>query len=144
MNNSLGKYSDLGILLLRLSSGLIFILIHGLGKLTGGKETWRRIGGVMKNIGIDFFHEFWGFMAMFSEFFVPMLIILGLFYRPSLLLIIITMFMAAYTHLYNLDPWGKIAYPMMMFFVFTSMFIIGPGKYSIDYLLKKRKQRNEI
>lgn len=143
MNNSLSKYSDFGVLLMRLSIGIIFMFVHGLGKLTGGRELWKRLGNAMSNFGINFLHEFWGFMAMFSEFFVPIFLILGFLYRPALFLIIFTMIVAASNHLFKLDPWGKVAYPLVMVFVFTSMFIMGPGKYSIDYYIKQRKKVNE-
>jgi len=77
LNNSLSSLADIGMLTLRLGSGLIFIFIHGLGKITGGPEHWAKIGGSMSNIGINFLPEFWGFMAAFSEFFVPMFIIIS-------------------------------------------------------------------
>lgn len=144
MNNSLDRYSDFGVLLLRLSTGIIFMLVHGLGKFTGGSDMWKRLGSAMSNFGINFWHEFWGFMAMFSEFIVPVFLILGFWYRPALFLVTVTMIVAASTHLLKLDPWGKIAYPMMMIFVFSSMFIIGPGKYSIEHYLKQRKKVNEV
>lgn len=144
MNNSLSKFSDFGILLLRIGAGLIFIFIHGLGKITGGPPLWERLGGTMKNFGINFFPVFWGFMAAFTEFFVPMLLILGFLYRPSTALLAFVMIAAATNHLVNQDPWGKIAYPLMMVIVFISMFLIGPGKYSVDEYLKRRKQKNEV
>lgn len=144
MNNSLSKYSDSGVLLLRLSVGLIFIFIHGLGKITGGPALWKRLGGSMSNFGINFIPEFWGFMAAFTEFFVPMFLIIGLFYKPALFLLIFNMIVATTTHFIRLDPWGKIAYPMLLVFLFISMFLIGPGRYSIDEYLKRRKSKNEV
>ena len=76
-------WPDLGLLVLRLSIGLSMILFHGWGKISGGPERWRRIGGAMENFGIDFLPMFWGFMAGFTEFFGSVLIILGLFFRPA-------------------------------------------------------------
>ena len=144
MNNSLSKYSDSGVLLLRLSVGLIFIFIHGLGKITGGPALWKRLGGSMSNFGINFIPEFWGFMAAFTEFIVPMFLIIGLFYKPALFLLTFNMIVATTTHFIRLDPWGKIAYPMLLVFLFISMFLIGPGRYSIDEYLKRRKSKNEV
>ena len=143
MNNSLSKFSDWGMLLLRIGSGLIFIFIHGLGKINGGPELWVRLGGAMSNFGINFLPEFWGFMAAFAEFFAPMFIILGLLFRPATFILTCNMIVATSVHLSRLDPWGKVAYPLMMVIVFASMFIIGPGRFSIDQLIKNRKQKKE-
>lgn len=144
MNNSFYRSSDFGMLLLRLGAGFIFIFIHGLGKITAGPDMWKRLGGSMSTFGINFLPEFWGFMAAFTEFFVPMFLILGALFRPAALLLAFNMIVAASVHLKNLDPWGKIAYPMMLVILFISMFLIGPGKFSIDHFLKNRKKANEI
>ncbi len=144
MYNSLNKYSDIGILIIRISVGLIFIFIHGLGKITAGPPMWERLGKSMSTFGINFLPEFWGFMSAFTEFFVPMFLIIGFLFRPATLLLTLNMMVATSVHLKNLDPWGKVAYPMMMIFLFLSLFIIGPGKYSIDEYLKNRKKRNEV
>jgi putative oxidoreductase len=144
MNNSLSKFADFGMLFLRTGVGLIFIFIHGLGKITGGPESWERLGGSMSNFGITFLPQFWGFMAAFTEFFVPMFLILGLFYRPATFLLTFNMIVAATVHFVRLDPWGKIAYPLMLVILFISMFIIGPGRYSLDEYLKRRKLKNEV
>lgn len=144
MNNSFYRSADFGMLLLRLGVGLIFIFIHGLGKITAGPVMWKKLGGSMSNFGINFLPEFWGFMAAFTEFFVPMFIILGLLFRPAAFLLAFNMIVATTVHLKNLDPWGKIAYPMMLVILFISMFLIGPGKFSISEYLKSRKKANEI
>ena len=141
MNNSLSKFSDFGILFLRAGVGLIFIFIHGLGKLTGGPALWAKLGNNMPGFGISFLPEIWGFISMFTEFFVPMFLIIGLFFRPATFLLTFNMIIATSVHLKNLDPWGKIAYPLMLVILFISLFIIGPGKYSVDQYLKDRKAR---
>lgn len=141
---SMKSNPDLGMLLLRSGAGLIFIFIHGLSKITAGPELWNRLGKSMSNFGINFFPEFWGFMSAFTEFFIPMLIVAGFLFRPASLLLTFNMLVATSVHLKNLDPWGKIAYPMLMIILFLSMFISGPGKYSIDEYLKRRKMKNEI
>lgn len=143
MSNSLNSFSDFAVLIMRLSIGIIYMLVFGLRKLTGGVELWKKLGTAMSKFGINFMPEVWGFMAMFSEFFVPILMILGFLYRPSLCLITFTMVMASITHLSKMDPWGDVAFPLIMMFVFISMLIMGPGKFSIDFYLKKKKKTNE-
>ena len=138
------SYPDFGMLFLRTGAGLIFIFIHGLGKITAGPVMWKKLGGAMPDFGINFLPEFWGFMSAFTEFFIPMLIIAGFFFKPAALLLAFNMIVATSVHLKNLDPWGKIAYPMMMIILFISMFLTGPGKYSLDNYLKSRHKSNEI
>lgn len=133
------RYRDLGLLIIRLGLGFSFIFIHGLPKIKGGPELWIKIGKSMSNLGINFLPELWGFMAAFSEFVVPVFIIAGLFFRPSILLISFTMFVAMMMHLTNLDPWSKVGYPMELLFVFAGLFLIGPGKFSLDYKFWKKE-----
>ena len=135
----MNKFSDLGILTMRIGVGLIFIFVHGLGKISGGPELWEKLGGSMSNFGITFAPTFWGFMSAFTEFFVPMFIIIGFLYRPATLLLTINMIVAVTSHFMRLDPWSKIAYPLLLVILFFSMFLIGPGRYSIDDYLKRRK-----
>lgn len=139
MNNNLSKHSDLGILIIRLGIGLSFIFTHGLSKITGGPERWVKLGGAMSNFGIDFLPGFWGFMAAFSEFVVPFFLIAGFLFRPAAFLMAFTMLTAMTSHLMKLDPWSKVIYPMELMFVFIALILTGPGKYSIWYLMQKRK-----
>ena len=74
-------YKDIGLLIVRLGIGLTMMIFHGYGKLTRGPEGWERMGSQMQNLGIDFFPMFWGFMAMFSEFFCSLLLALGVLFR---------------------------------------------------------------
>ncbi|MDQ3019728.1 MAG: DoxX family protein [Bacteroidota bacterium] len=145
MDNSSNKLRDIGILFLRISVGLIFIIVHGIGKITAGPEMWTQLGGSMSIFGITFLPTFWGFMAAFTEFFVPMFLIIGLFYRPAALLLAFNMIVAAGFHFSRLDPWAKIEYPFLLVILFISMFLIGPGRYSVDEYIKSRKlKKNEV
>ncbi|MCB0726949.1 MAG: DoxX family protein [Ignavibacteriae bacterium] len=139
MNNSLGKHSDLGILIIRIGIGISFILVHGLGKITGGPALWEKLGGAMSSFGINFLPTFWGFMAAFSEFVVPFFLIAGILFRPAAFLMAFTMFTAMSKHLVGLDPWNKVIYPMELMFVFIALILTGPGKYSLWYMMNKRK-----
>lgn len=144
MNNKVSHNTDAGILIQRISVGLIFIFIHGIGKITGGTELWTKLGNSMGNLGIKFLPAFWGFMSAATEFIIPMMLIAGLFYRTSSALLCFNMIVATVSHFSKADPWGKIAYPMIMVFIFLSMFVMGPGKYSMNYIFKKRDKVNEV
>lgn len=129
---SLGKYRNTGLLIMRIGLGIMFML-HGFPKLSGGPEKWIGIGGSMKLIGIDFIPVFWGFMAAATETFGGFLLILGLFFRPVNMLLVFTMAIAALVHLS--DPKQGIndaSHAIELAIVCLSLIFIGPGKYSID------------
>jgi len=131
----LDKYKDLGLLIIRIGLGLMFIFIHGWPKLSGGAPKWEQMGGAMKHFGITFAPVFWGFMDAFAEFFGGISLLLGVFFRPMMILLTINMFVAFYGGIGG--PWSGIQYPFEIFTVILAMFILGPGKYSIDGMFRK-------
>jgi putative oxidoreductase len=139
IKNFLSKYSDAGILFIRIGIGFSFIFVHGWGKISGGPAMWEKIGSAMGNYGLSFAPTFWGFMASASEFGGGILILLGLFTRPASAFMAFTMLTAFMMHTSKLDPWNKAIYPMEMFAVFMGLLFIGAGKYSIDALISKKK-----
>lgn len=122
---------DLGLLLLRIALGIMFML-HGWPKITGGSEKWTAIGGSMESFGINFFPGFWGFMAAFSEFFGGFLFILGLFFRPVNLMLFITMMVATAKHVTAGDGFGGYSHALEAGILFFSLLFIGPGRFSLD------------
>ena len=129
---SLGKYRNTGLLVLRIGLG-IMMMLHGFPKLSGGVETWTKVGGSMKLIGIDFVPLFWGFMAALAEGMGGLFLLLGLFFRPVMIFLVLTMAMAATVHLS--DPKQDLmdaSHAIELGIVFLGLLFIGPGKYSID------------
>ena len=120
-----------GLLLLRIGIGIMF-MIHGFPKITGGVEKWTALGGSMSSFGIDFLPGFWGFMAAFAEFFGGLLIALGLFFRPAVLLLIITMIVATAKHASAGDGFGGYSHALESAIWFLGLLFTGPGKYSLD------------
>ena len=129
--SSLSKYRDLGLLVMRLGLGVMF-LYHGIPKLMGGPEAWTNIGGAMSNFGIMFAPAFWGFMAAVSEAGGGVCLILGLALRPACLFLLATMFVAVTFHLGRGDILLEASHAIEDGIVFIGLFIIGPGKYSLD------------
>lgn len=143
MNDSLAKKlernQDIGLLMVRLAVGCAFGLIYGLPKIEGGPELWAMIGAATKNIGFEFAPEFWGFMASLSEFGGGILLILGLFVRPAMIFMSITMVMAAIQHLSMHDQWYNVIVPVVYLSIFILFFFTGAGKYSLDRLFTGKK-----
>lgn len=131
----LDKYRDFGLLLLRAAAGLYLALGHGWGKIIGGPERWAGLGGSMEVFGIGFLPTFWGFMSGFAEFICAMLVVLGLFTRPAAAFVIINVTVAATNHLTGNIP-GSPERALLYAIVFVSLLFMGPGKYSLDEVLK--------
>ncbi|MEE8418457.1 MAG: DoxX family protein [candidate division Zixibacteria bacterium] len=137
----LNKYRDVGLLILRVGFGIMFIF-HGAPKLFGGPERWGKLGAAMGNFGIDFLPAFWGFMASFSEFFGGILLILGLFFRPACILLTLTMIVAAGFHIGRGDGFLGASRAIENGIVFLSLILIGPGKVSLDKRLSRDRDNN--
>ena len=130
IGNQLDRYRDIGLLIFRVGFGLGFLYFHGWGKLMGGPETWAGVGQAMSLIGIDFGHSFFGFMAALAESLGGLMLAAGLLYRPALGLLGLTMLMAALHHIIN--DVGSPAHAVKNLFLFAGMFLVGPGKFSLD------------
>lgn len=129
--SKLGKYSNFALLVMRVGIGAMMVL-HGYPKLLGGPERWGKLGGAMENFGITYAPEFWGFMAAFAETIGGLLLVLGYMTRPAALLLFITMVVATTKHIMGGDPFSKAYHAIELAVVCFGLFILGPGKYSID------------
>lgn len=130
----LGKYRNLGFLVLRAFFGLYMAFGHGLGKITGGPAKWAELGGVMGIFGLGFAPTFWGFLAAVAEFVGALLIAVGFLTRPAALLLTGNMAVAATAHLTGaIDGGAEMA--LLYAVVFLSLIFTGPGSYSIDELV---------
>ncbi|MCW9707622.1 DoxX family protein [Fodinibius salsisoli] len=134
------KLRNIGILILRVGLGIMFML-HGYPKVFGGPEMWTQVGSTLQVIGIDFAPMFFGFMAGITEFFGGLFLMLGLFFTPSLILLIIVMIVAAITHIASGDPFTAYSHSIELAIVFLSLLFIRPGPYSLDKKLEKRRRR---
>ena len=129
---SLGKYRNTGLLIIRVGLG-IMMMVHGFPKLSGGPDMWADVGGNMKVVGIDFYPMLWGFMAAATEAIGGLFLVLGLFFRPTNLLLLFTMIIASIVHLS--DPKQGItdaSNAIELGVVFLGLIFVGPGKYSVD------------
>lgn len=129
--NNLHKYKDEGLLFLRIGMG-IMMMYHGAPKIMGGVEAWIKVGAAMKFLGINFAPAFWGFMAACAEFFGGLLILLGLATRLACTFVTITMIVAVTMKLATGGGLFGASQALENGIVFISLFILGPGAYSID------------
>lgn len=126
MLNGLKNRTDLGLLILRLGIGVMFIY-HGLPKILGGPAVWTKLGHAIAVLGIRFWPIFWGFMASFAEFFGAMCLMLGLWFRPACALMAFTMFVASAMHLSQGHGLETASHAIELLVVFVGLFLIGPG-----------------
>jgi len=129
--SNLGKYKDLGLLIIRVGLGIMFIY-HGLPKLTGGVKSWEEVGSATKYAGIHFWPVFWGLLSACVETFGGFLMVIGLTFRTICLLLFINMVVAVLFHFGSGGNIGKAAEAIEDGAVFAGLFFIGPGKYSVD------------
>ena len=128
----LGKFKDLGLLIIRIGLGLCFSLIHGLPKIMGGVAMWTKIGGAMGSVGINFFPAFWGFMASGSEALGGILVLSGLFFRPACIFLVFTLVVASVVTYTQGDGFSDASHAIELGVVFLGLLFVGPGRYSID------------
>lgn len=126
--------SDIVILVTRIFIGFA-MLSHGFPKLQqlfSGEE-------------IQFYSFLWFspkstlILAVFAEFVCSIFIILGLFTRFALFFLIITMVVAGLV-VHGADPFAKREMSLLYLSAYLLLFAFGPGKYSVDAMITRRRQ----
>ncbi|MEO9513699.1 MAG: DoxX family protein [Flavobacteriaceae bacterium] len=123
MKNSL--LTNLGLALLRIVPSA-FMLSHGYSKfqkLISGNTEFANPLGIGQTPSL--------FLAVIGEFICPILIIIGLKTRWATIPTMITMLIAALV-VHAADPFRKKELALLYFVVFAVVFLLGPGKYSVD------------
>ena len=78
-------------------------------------------------------------LAVFAEFVCSIFIILGLFTRFAVFFLIITMAVAGLI-IHSSDPFAKREISLLYLSVYLLLFAFGPGRYSIDHMISKRRE----
>lgn len=131
---------DLGLLALRSIVGVVGVY-HGGQKLFGafGGPGIDGFAGWLQSLGVPM-PQFSAVLAGSSEFFGGILIAIGLGTRLAALPFLFSMFIAVtMVHSKAFDARNNgMEYPLTLAVVLASLFLTGPGRFSIDAILKAK------
>ncbi|MEO0510770.1 MAG: DoxX family protein [Verrucomicrobiota bacterium] len=126
---------DLGILILRVGIGVMFIF-HAIPKLMGGPAGWEGLA----RFGLPFLPEgfiaiAFGFAAMATELAGGLLLALGKFHRITCAALAGVMLVAATTKISSVtgikDFAQNMGWPLELMIVFVALFFMGPGRFVV-------------
>ena len=128
-----GKGVSFLILCIRLFFGVLFFM-HGLDKMTNFDQlslTFPNIFGFGSYMSL--------MLSIFAEFCCSLFLIAGLLVRVMLVPMIIAMAVAFFDVHDGLFPQGELALIYLVMFVI--LYITGPGRFSVDFLIDKKIQK---
>ena len=129
--SKLGNHRNFGLLFIRVGLGALFIY-HGYPKLLAGPGGWASLGASTKYVGITFLPVMWGLLAALTETIGGLFIVLGLFFRPACVLLVLTLVVAIASHFAKGDGLDGAAHAIEDAIMFAGLFFVGPGSYSLD------------
>ena len=125
-------FLDITLLIARFSLGGFMLYGHGWGKMMSYGEkasTFPDPLGVGNSLSMA--------LAIFSEVFCSIAIMLGLATRLAVLQLIFTMVIAAFV-VHSGDPFAVKEKALLYLFAYLPILMLGPGKISIDGVLVKK------
>lgn len=120
------------ILVLRVFFGVLFFM-HGLDKLTNFNQlsyTYPSVFGLGSYMTL--------MLSVFTEFACSLFLISGLLVRITVIPMIVAMAVAFFDVHDAMMPEGELA--LIYLILFIILYVVGPGRYSIDYVIDKRFQ----
>ena len=130
-----GKGVSVLILALRIFFGVLFF-VHGMEKMMNFEQLSRTFPSVLG------FGSYMSLMlAIFCEFCCSIFLIAGLLERIILIPMIVSMGVAFFDVHDAILPEGELALIYMS--TFFILFLIGPGRYSFDYLIDMRIRKEK-
>ncbi len=130
-----GKGVSFFILVLRVFFGIMFFT-HGLDKMMNFSELSETYPSVLG------FGSYMTLMVtIFCEFCCSLFLIAGLLIRVMVLPMIVAMAVAFFDVHDGFLPEGELALIYMV--VFIILYIVGPGRYSLDYLIDARVNKEK-
>lgn len=134
IEETLDRHPDLGLLVLRLSAGLLLCLAHGLPKLLAFPEKAPQFSDPLHltspvSLGL----------AVFAEVFCALAVAAGCYTRLATLPVIFTMAMATFI-VHADDPFKMKERAILFGILYLVILLTGPGKYALDtWLARKRR-----
>ena len=127
-----GKGVSFLILCLRVFFGILFFT-HGIDKMANFNELSQTFPNVLG------FGSYMSLMvSIFCEFCCSLFLITGLMVRITVIPMIISMAVAFFDVHDGMFPQGELSLIYLVMFVI--LYITGPGRFSIDYLIDKKIQ----
>ena len=123
---------DITPLVARLTFGLTMLLAHGMPKLMAfstKKDVFPDPIGLGSSLTLG--------LVIFAEFLCALAVTLGLFTRLATIPLATTMFVA-FAVIHAKHPWSKMELSFIYFFGFILCALLGSGRFSLDYLLRKK------
>ncbi len=127
-------FYNIGVLLLRGTAG-VFMITHGWPKL----QNLMTSGEIMFPDPLGFGAETSLVLAVFAEVLCAFLLVIGLATRLAAIPLIITMAVAVFI-IHQNDGFAKQEMGALYLIIFITLLITGAGKYSLDYLLSRRRK----
>ncbi len=122
---------NLAMLMLRVGFGILMIPNHGWAKLANfnvRKDKFMSFMGLSPTLSLG--------LATFAEFFCSLLLIAGLFTRLATIPLIVTMLVILNVHHWQF--FGEHELAPAFLFAYITLFLAGPGKYSLDAMISKK------
>ena len=129
MWSNLKNYSDAVLLFVRVALAAIIIWVNGWPKLAGGAAAWKTFA--VKEMGLTLWPAVWGFIAAMGQTVGCFLLIIGLFSRPSALLLFLISALVAFVD-YQAKGLGSATHALELALLFLLLVFIGPGRFSVD------------
>lgn len=122
----LAKYREAGLLLIRVSLGLLFIL-YTAPALISGPKAWAYFGAGASHFGLHSHFQFWGFVGLLLGCLGGILIIFGLLFRIGVLLVLVLAVGHALA-LYQENGFFVAMPSIELCAVLIGILFLGPGK----------------
>lgn len=123
----------LPLLFLRVAVSLEIMIVHGLKKIGVGVAEAEKVPDPF-----NLPYALNQFLATSANLFFPLLVIIGLFTRLAILPTLAVTSMGYFVIHWN-DSLIERDIPFMYTMVYLFLLFTGPGKYSIDYLIARKK-----
>lgn len=127
----LKSYKEIGLLVLRVGIGLM-MLKHGISKIENFEKAFYTFPNPL-GLGSEISYS----LTVFAEVGCSIALILGLFTRLATIPLLITMLVAIF-RIHSNDPWDVKELAVIYGLVYLTLYFTGPGKYSLDYKMRKR------